>query len=127
MNFSQAVKSGFKNYATFSGRAARSEYWYWFLFYTIGTWSVLLLQLLIAGPSNTGSTGQAFVIVQLMFILATFIPGIAVTFRRLHDLDRSAWWLLIMLIPLLGPLVLLYWMCVRGTAGSNRFGDDPLA
>lgn len=61
-----------------------------------------------------------------IFSLATFIPGIAISFRRLHDLDKSGWWLLLMLVPLVGWVVLIYWNCTRGTDGANRFGNDPL-
>lgn len=54
------------------------------------------------------------------------LPGIAVSVRRLHDLDRSGWWLLIALVPLIGAIVLLAWFCSRGIGGANRFGPDPL-
>ena len=59
--------------------------------------------------------------------LACFLPYFAVDVRRLHDTDRSGWWLLIVLIPLVGGIVLLVWFCQAGTGGPNRFGPDPLA
>jgi uncharacterized membrane protein YhaH (DUF805 family) len=59
--------------------------------------------------------------------LALFLPGLAVSVRRLHDTDRSGWWVLLFLIPLIGAIVLLIWYCSRGTPGGNRFGPDPLA
>lgn len=62
----------------------------------------------------------------LVYSVAVLIPSVAVGVRRLHDLDRSGWWLLIMLIPLLGTLLLLIYFCLRGTVGPNRFGPDPL-
>lgn len=61
-----------------------------------------------------------------IWALANLIPSIAIGVRRLHDTDHSGWWLLIVFIPLVGALVLLYWFVIRGTAGTNRFGSDPL-
>ncbi len=66
-------------------------------------------------------------VVSPLFGLATFLPSIAIGVRRLHDLDRSGWWLLLVFIPLIGAIVLLIWYCAKGTAGPNRFGPDPLA
>lgn len=57
---------------------------------------------------------------------AAVVPALAVAFRRLHDVDKSAWWLLIALIPILGAIILIVWAAKRGTAGPNRFGEDPL-
>jgi uncharacterized membrane protein YhaH (DUF805 family) len=66
-------------------------------------------------------------VVSTLFNLAVLLPGIAIGVRRLHDLDRSGWWLLIFLIPLIGPIILLIWFCTKGTEGPNRFGADRLA
>jgi uncharacterized membrane protein YhaH (DUF805 family) len=118
MNFTEAIKSGFQNYVNFSGRAARSEYWYWTLFsilMAIGSALIdfALFPRLEMSPINT--------IVELALLL----PGLAVSVRRLHDLDRTGWWLLIILTGI-GAIVLLVWFCMRGTMGSNRFGPDSL-
>tara|TARA_B100001115_G_C15819544_1_gene407311 strand:- start:487 stop:747 length:261 start_codon:yes stop_codon:yes gene_type:complete len=61
-----------------------------------------------------------------IFVIAIIVPSIAVTIRRLHDLDRTGWWYLISIVPLVGPLVLLIFLCLPGTDGNNRFGPDPL-
>ncbi len=116
MNFWQAIASGFSNYVNFSGRAARSEYWYWILFYYIG--------LAIAGVIDAaiGAT-----VLSGIFVLGTFLPALAVAVRRLHDLDRSGWWICLAFIPLVGAIILLVWFCTRGTVGPNRFGPDPLS
>jgi uncharacterized membrane protein YhaH (DUF805 family) len=119
MNFVDAIKSGFHNYVRFSGRAARSEYWYWLLFcILIGIVSVLIDAVLFphsdVGPINT--------IAELIVLL----PTLAVSIRRLHDLDRSGWWFLLVLIPIIGGIWLFVWFCMRGTIGPNRFGPDPL-
>jgi uncharacterized membrane protein YhaH (DUF805 family) len=62
-----------------------------------------------------------------LFHLAVFLPSLALAVRRLHDLDRTGWWLLLALIPLIGEIILLIWFCTRGTVGPNRFGPDRLA
>jgi uncharacterized membrane protein YhaH (DUF805 family) len=116
MNFGQAITSGFSNYVNFSDRAIRSAYWFWALFTTIG-------MLVTGGIDGVDGMTLAYPI----FGLVTILPSLAVAVRRLHDLDRSGWWLLLALIPLIGSIVLLIWFCTRGTDGSNRFGPDPLA
>ena len=62
-----------------------------------------------------------------IFSLVVLLPGIAVGVRRLHDLDRIGWWLLLAFVPLVGTIILIVWFCTRGTPGPNRFGPDPLA
>lgn len=111
MGFFDAIKLGFQRYVTFEGRSARWEYWYWFLF------NVIAGAVLGAISDNLGGA----------FSLAVLLPGIAVAVRRLHDIDRSGWWVLIALVPLIGWLVMLYWTVQRGTVGANRFGPEPLA
>ena len=87
MNFGEAIKSGFSKYVTFSGRACRSEFWYWTLFVILVTIAAGIIDRELV-DSDTG-------LVQPLISLALFLPGIAVAIRRLHDLDRSGWWLLI--------------------------------
>ena len=116
MTFEQAVRSCYSNYVTFSGRAARSEYWFFVLFQcviTIFCWVLIPFGL---GRALLG-----------LFALANFLPAISVTVRRLHDTDRSGWWYWIALVPLVGAILLLIWFCTRGTYGTNRFGPDPLS
>jgi uncharacterized membrane protein YhaH (DUF805 family) len=114
MDFGQAIKSGFRNYVNFSGRAIRSEYWFWtLLFVPIGG--------RVAG-SIDGLTGLHAV--GPIFGFATLLPSLAVTVRRLHDIDYSGWWILIGLIPLVGAIVLIVWFCSKGTTSYNRFGPD---
>jgi uncharacterized membrane protein YhaH (DUF805 family) len=115
MGFGEAIQSGFSNYVNFSDRAIRSEYWFWLLFAIIVAIVTGFIDAVIGVPlTNT------------IFALATFLPGLAVSVRRLHDLDRSGWWLLLGLIPLVGAIILIVWFCTRGTVGANRFGADPL-
>ena len=117
MNFGQAIASGFKKYVDFTGRAPRSEFWYWTLF-------SLLAQG--AGAIIDGAVGLATSPVQSIVALALLLPGLAVSARRLHDIDRTAWWLLLLLTGI-GLILLIIWYCMRGTRGPNRFGPDPLA
>ena len=120
MNFQQAVQSVFSNYAKFRGRAARSEFWWFQLFIVLGGIVAAVLDLL-ANSNVLGGEPLA-----TLFYLATIIPGLAVSVRRLHDTDSSGWWLLLGLIPLIGMIVLIVWWCLEGSKGYNRFGADPL-
>jgi uncharacterized membrane protein YhaH (DUF805 family) len=123
-----AVKICFGKYVTFSGRAPRSEFWFWSLFVFIVTVVVAVLDVIVFG-SNMASHGTTphFQLFRAIWGLATLLPGISVTVRRLHDLDRVGWWYWLVLIPLVGAIWLLVWFCSRGTAGDNRFGPNPLA
>ena len=119
MNFWQVIQSGFRNYVTFSGRAMRSEYWFWVLFTVlvglateILDSTILSTQMPAASPLNS------------VFNLLTLLPSLAIAVRRLHDIDRGGWWILITL-TIIGIFVLIYWTAKEGTPGPNRFGPDP--
>jgi uncharacterized membrane protein YhaH (DUF805 family) len=114
MNFVDAIKSGFDNYVGFSGRAARSEYWFWTLFVIVANVIAAIVDALL---------GLGFI--EAIVSLGLFLPGIAVSIRRLHDIDRTGWWLLIAFTGV-GLIVLLVFDCIKGTTGPNRFGPDPL-
>ena len=122
MNFGEAIVSGLRNYFNFSGRASRSEFWFFTLFCIL--------------VPNIGSVGDLFLFPTLsreglgpIFVisnLALLVPGIAIAARRLHDVDRTGWWLLITL-TIIGNIWLIIWWCTKGIAGRNRFGPSPLA
>jgi len=116
MGFGQAISAGFSNYVNFSGRASRSEYWYWILF--------IIIADIVAGIIDSVLGIQ---IVTGLFGLVTIIPNIAIAIRRLHDLDRTGWWILLGFIPLIGWIILLIWYVTKGTDGPNRFGPDPIS
>jgi uncharacterized membrane protein YhaH (DUF805 family) len=120
MGFTEAISSGFRNYVSFAGRAARSEFWFWFLFTVLVSIAAGILDFVISGGGRLSPISG-------LASLALFLPGLAVSVRRLHDTDRSGWWILLILIPLIGAIVLLIWYCTRGTPDPNRFGPDPLA
>jgi uncharacterized membrane protein YhaH (DUF805 family) len=119
MNFGEAIKSGFGNYATFRGRAARSGYWYWTLFAVLVTIGAGILDGGLFPNNPSGVLGP-------LVSLALFLPSLAVAARRLHDLDRTGWWILITFTGI-GIILLIVWDCTRGTPGPNRYGPDPLA
>jgi uncharacterized membrane protein YhaH (DUF805 family) len=119
MNFWQAIKSGFFNYVTFRGRAIRSEYWYWVLFTMLGGVATEMLDAgIFSSDIPTASPLNG------VFNLLTFLPSLALSVRRLHDIDRTGWWVLIA-FTVIGIFLLLYWACKKGTPGPNRFGPDP--
>lgn len=103
-----------KNYAEFSGRARRKEYWMFMLFNIIVTCIIAVID-----------SAMGTVILGALYALAVFIPSIGVSIRRLHDTNRSGWWLLIAFLPLIGSLVLLVFFVLEGTAGENSHGVDP--
>ena len=105
-----------KNYVGFSGRARRKEYWMFALFNLII--SIVLMAVDGSAPGSVGMLGG-------LYSLGVFLPALAVTFRRLHDTNRSAWWLLLVFVPILGGVALLVFVCLDGTRGPNPFGADP--
>lgn len=123
MNFSQSIKSVFSNYSNFTGRASRSEFWYWNLFCILVGLFLLPFDMALFGVSLEDDKLHPL---GDLFTLATLIPSFAVMARRLHDVNRSGWWMLIVL-TIIGLIPLLYWNCQKGTEGENRFGADPLA
>lgn len=120
MDLIESYKRGMSLYATFDGRWRRRDFWLFVL-------SVFLLTLAVGIVENIllmGATGGALV---ALVNLVHLVPGLAAGARRLHDSDKSAWLLLLFLIPALGFIIMLVLYCLPGTAGSNRFGPDPKA
>jgi uncharacterized membrane protein YhaH (DUF805 family) len=114
MTFGTAVSSVLTQYTGFSGRARRSEFWWYSLF----TFVVYLVVALLDAALHTTVLG-------LIVALGLLLPSLAVTVRRLHDTGRSGWWILIGLIPLAGAIVLLVFECTDSEPGPNRFGPSP--
>jgi uncharacterized membrane protein YhaH (DUF805 family) len=120
MGFKDAISYCFRNYVGFKGRAARSEYWYWTLFVYLLLIVCWLIDMTVFGFNTTGVNPMT-----VLALLAILLPTLAVSARRLHDIDRSGWWALL-IFTVIGYVVLIYWACMRGTVGANRFGPDPL-
>lgn len=112
MSFEEALVTCFRKYADFTGRARRSEYWYFYLFDA----------LVSAGLAVIFGEDSAIL---ALYSLAVLLPGLAVTWRRLHDIGKSGLWALISIIPLIGGLLLLVWTCRDSEAGANTYGENP--
>jgi uncharacterized membrane protein YhaH (DUF805 family) len=110
--FGEAIASVFANDANFNGCAVRSEFWYFAVFGLIVGLVVTFIDMALFGGTPA---------LQGLFVLGTLIPNLAVGARRLHDTDRSGWWQLISLVPLVGIILLIVWWCTAGTPGKNRF------
>jgi uncharacterized membrane protein YhaH (DUF805 family) len=114
VGMSEAVRTVLSKYVDFSGRARRSEYWYWIL-------AVLIVDVVVTIIDLALDTG----VLALLLTLATFLPSLAVSVRRLHDIGRSGWWLLIGLVPLVGAILLLVWACSDSEPKTNAWGPSP--
>ncbi|AFQ46635.1 DUF805 domain-containing protein [Burkholderia cepacia] len=123
MNFSEAVRSALNQYTKFEGRARRAEYWYFALLTSVVS---IICQLITMVGHDAGAISLLVTIVAAVASLALVLPSLAVTVRRLHDTGHSGWLLLIAFVPLVGGILLLVWMCSRGTNGPNRYGTDPI-
>lgn len=114
MSFSAAVKSCLTNYVTFSGRARRSEYWWFVLFNVLVSIVAWLLDAAAGNQVFTALVGAGL-----------FLPNLAVLARRLHDRGRSGFWIFIALVPVVGAIVLLVFVCQDSTPGENAYGPSP--
>ncbi len=146
MGFGEAIKTCFSKYFVFSGRAMRSEYWWFYLFTILGSIVLSLFDGMIFGWSNAVDPLSG------IFSLVVFIPTLSAAARRLHDTNRSGWWQLLPIVPLIGLgivvgaggasnigitlilmaivalallILLIVWLATKGADGPNRFGEDP--
>lgn len=110
-----------KKYTVFAGRAQRQEYWYFFLINLVITLALGIVDHLLNTPGSEDGTG----LLGGVYSLAVLLPSVAVGIRRLHDIGRSGWWMLLSLIPVLGFLVLLYFFVQDGQPGTNEYGPNP--
>lgn len=109
-------------YADFSGRARRTEYWMFILFNVLFGIAATILDNIL-GLKFSSQSPYGFI--YLIYSLAVFIPGLAVLVRRLHDVDKSGWWFFIALIPIVGAIWLLVLLVTEGTPGTNQYGVNP--
>ena len=114
MNFMTAVSTCFKKYATFSGRASRSEYWYFTLFYMV-----------VSAVLGLIFQDQTMSVISNVFSLVTLVPTLAVSWRRMHDIGKVGAWSFIVLVPVVGVIILLIWCCKDSEEGPNEFGENP--
>ena len=107
-----------KRYVDFQGRARRREYWMFFLANVIVSFLFLLIGGMIMNSSEVA-------VPNMIYSVAVLLPGLGVGVRRLHDIGKSAWWILFGLIPLVGPILLIVFLTTEGTKGDNAYGPDP--
>ena len=125
MGFAEAIKSFWSNYATFKGRARRSEYWFIQLFLIITNVAVGAIDLvLMNGDVDRFIANGGGGIVGLVWILVTIVPALAVLVRRLHDTGKSGWWVLMGFVPFAGAIVLFVFTVLDSTPGENKHGPS---
>jgi len=139
MSFTQAIKSCWSKYATFSGRAPRSEYWFFQLFIFLCIMALGVLALIfgalgsaVGGDQQANAAGAGAGIgiglvglLGILFLFAVIVPQLAVSVRRIHDTGASGWLVLLYFIPYLGGLIAIVWGCIPGTPGPNAYGPSP--
>jgi uncharacterized membrane protein YhaH (DUF805 family) len=146
MSFIESIKTVLSKYAVFNGRARRSEFWWYYLAVAI-VQTILYVALIVPGlsayaaatmdytaagdpaaavPAMPGSLVAGYIIISIVG-LALLLPGLGVTIRRLHDTNRSGFWIFFSLVPVVGPIMLIVWEASNGTPGPNQFGPDPKA
>jgi uncharacterized membrane protein YhaH (DUF805 family) len=122
MGFGDALRTCWKKYGDFDGRAVRSEFWWWILFVTLlQVAASIVLTVFLIVFQDAGFLQWLGVMIFMIVALALILPSIAVSVRRLHDRDLSGWWYLLGFVPL-GSIVLFVWYVLPGTPGPNRFG-----
>lgn len=130
MTFMDSISTCFSKYISFSGRASRSEFWWFALFLLVGSFVAGAADSAIFGNNVFMLGGMEFSYsagyIGNIFALATFLPAWAVEVRRLHDTGRSGWWLLLWLIPMIGFIILLIWLIGKGDEGDNEYGPDSV-
>ena len=117
MSFAEAVKSVFSQYVNFQGRSRRSEYWYFCLF------SFIVSTILSVLGQVTGN--NIFNTIAGIFGIAILLPSLGVAVRRLHDIGKSGWFVLINLIPVIGSIILIIWYVKDSEPGDNKYGPNP--
>ena len=117
MKFTESVKTVYSKYATFSGRATRSEYW-WFVLFLYAT----ILCVVLLGVAT--GIDKPFLALIGIFVAISFIPIVALRVRRLHDIGKSGWWIFLGLVPYIGEII-LFIFSVMGSDGENEYGPDP--
>lgn len=112
-----------KKYAVFSGRSRRREYWFFVLFNIIISVVLVMIDIAIGLGNKEAGIG----VLSGIYSLAVIIPSLAVTVRRLHDTDKTGWWLLIIFVPVIGAIVMLVFMLLDSQPGENKYGPSPKA
>jgi len=121
VGFGEAIRRAIRSYATFSGRATRAENWWWLLFIVL---SGIVLGVVDNLTDTKGMFGDSGLLGQL-FEIAVLVPSLALGARRLHDINKTGWWLLLLFVLVIGWIVLIIWAIKRGDEGPNKYGPNP--
>ena len=120
VDFPKAVQLGFQRYIDFSGRSSRAEYWWFTLFIVLVDIIATAVDIVVLGTDLWGIG-----LLSAVWQFATLIPSLAIGVRRLHDIDKSGWWLLVWFVLVIGWIVLIVWAIKGGDGGPNKYGPDP--
>ena len=131
MNFQNAIKTCIKKkYANFSGRASKSEFWFFLLFVLLGGVATTIIDIMMSSYSvsyfsfsNFFLTSYGWGPVNSIYQLLVILPSLAVSARRLHDTNRSGWWYLLIFLPIVGVIILIIWWATKGEKKKNKFGN----
>lgn len=129
VSFGEAISRAFSNYCRFTGRASRSEFWWWELFTTLAGWVLggpmifTTFQNIAAGVQE--SSFSFWTALSYCWGLLILLPSWGLMFRRLHDIGRSGWWWLLGFIPIIGQIILIVWWCQPSQPGDNQYGPEP--
>ena len=119
VSFSQAVRMAFDSYCRFQGRSSRSEYWWWVLFVAILSFCIGIIEGIL------GFSMTAVQVTSGILSLVLLLPGLGLSVRRLHDIGKSGWWILLGLIPVVGAIVLIIWFARNSQMQDNQYGPVP--
>lgn len=119
VSFSQAVRMAFDSYCRFQGRSSRSEYWWWVLFVAILSFCIGIVEGILGFSMTAVQTTSG------ILSLVLLLPGLGLSVRRLHDIGKSGWWILLGLIPVVGAIVLIIWFAQNSQMQDNQYGPVP--
>lgn len=119
VSFSQAVRMAFDSYCRFQGRSSRSEYWWWVLFVAILSFCIGIIEGILGFSMTAVQTTSG------ILSLVLLLPGLGLSVRRLHDIGKSGWWILLGFIPLVGTIILIIWFARDSEMTGNRYGPVP--
>lgn len=119
VSFSQAVRMAFDSYCRFQGRSSRSEYWWWVLFVAILSFCIGIIEGILGFSMTAVQTTSG------ILSLVLFLPGLGLSVRRLHDIGKSGWWILLGFIPVVGAIILIIWFARNSEMTENRYAPVP--
>ena len=123
MNFGKAIATCMGKYGTFSGRASRSEYWWFYLFTILMSWGATIVDGAVASSGDPAVASSGDPMVEIVVTLVFFVPIIAAGCRRLHDMGKSGWWQLLWFIPIIGWILLIVWLATNTKPEGDKYNQ----